>query len=621
MSESFKEIAEKNNKRYAKTKKYVDWAYLVAVAFIIAGRAMVLTRQSNDTFVTVIVYTGSALLFLIGAYRLFFQFFKNWKKALLGLSVVVFSFIFSELSSSASEFPVVALAIVGAMDVSANSILWAGIAGNLVMISNNVIVALFFSGNDRYAYDVNNFFYLGDNYLSFPTFNNFSSTDFAAHYFWILAAYLWIRGKKITWGEILALGAFDAMIYSMTGSNTSLVGISLLLIIVMAYKIWLSWAAKKNLNTDLQGENRNNLSDSLSKGVNTVFGFCCKYSFAIFAAVTIVLTVLYNSGNPVFYRLNNLLHMRLGLGHKGIVEYGIHLFATRVRVYGSFASIDGYYNFIDCSYVSILVRSGIIPLLFFVGSMTAIQLRHKKYLFGAVLLAVCALSCVEEHHMAEIPYNFFILMLFADFRLDDKIGSSDSVKTQNQKIVNVLAFALCGVFSISTVLINYPRFKTVKELDALDNKASEIYCAVQDNLNSLVENGIWQLKTSPMNSYMYGDLVKEPEDFYAVTGTAWNEYTKEPKVHSFYAVYYDNQIPSDNGILNLLISDEVKAMVGDGSIVVEYDVQSGRVYAVWYSDNPGCYVVEDTGSRNYTRMARLNNDEAKEGYSTGGKNV
>ena len=139
-------------------------------------------------------------------------------------------------------------------------------------------------------------------------------------------------------------------------------------------------------------------------------------------------------------------------------------------------------------------------------------------------------------------------------------------------------------------MINYPRFKAVKDLDALDNKASEIYSAVQNNLNTLVGNGTWQLKTSPMNSYMFGELVKEPEDFMSVTGSTWKEYTKEPKVHSFYAVYYDNQIPSDDGILELLISDEVKTLVGNGSIVIEYDVQSGKVYAVWYSEQSGCYV-------------------------------
>lgn len=618
MGGSFQELVEKNSKLYSKTKKYVDLAYFVAVLFIVAGRAMVLTREANAVFVTIIVYTGSALLFLIGAYRLFFQIFKNWKKALLGFLVVVFSFVYAEFSSSASEFPVVALAIIGAMDVSADSILLAGIIGNLVMIANNVIVAVFNSENDMFAYDSNDFFYLGDNYVSFPTFNNYSSTDFAAHYFWIIAAFLWIRGRKITWGEIFALGTLDAMVYSMTGSNTSLIGISLLFILTIGYKIWFSLLQKSN-NCEKRDsfDKMKDVFCSLVSVTKGILEFCFKYSFAFFAVITIFLTIFYNSGNPFFFSLNNILHHRLGLGHKGIVEYGIHLFASGVRVYGSNSSIDGYYNFIDCSYVSILIKGGIIPLLFFVGSFTAIQLKHKKFLFGAALLAICALSCVEEHHMAELPYNFFILLLFADFNLDKKTGV-DSQKLQTKKAINGLSFALCGVFAISTVCINLPRFKSIKELDMLDNKAAQIYSAVQDDLDCLVENGTWQNETVSMSSLMYGEVVKEPEDFFAVTGVTWDEQTNDPKAHSYYAVYYDNDIQTTSGsILNLLISDKTKELIGTGSVIIEYDVQTGKVYSIWYSEQPGCYVIEGAGARTVIRRPRLSGKETKEGYSTG----
>ena len=619
MSDSFKAIADKNNKLYGKTKKYADIAYFVAVLFIVAGRAMVLTRHSNDIFVTTIVYAGSALLFLIGAYRLFFQFFKNWKKALLGLLVVIFSFIYSEFSSSASEFPVVALAIVGAMDVSADSILLAGIIGNLVMIANNVIVAFFNSGNDMYAYDSNDFFYLGDNYVSFPTFNNFSSTDFAAHYFWIIAAFLWIRGKKITWCEIFAVGALDAMVYSMTGSNTSLIGISLLFFLTFGLKLWLSISQRSHsCEKAVPSDKKNIVIYSLTSISNNLIGFGIKYSYVIFAVVTILLTVFYNTGIPVFYMLNNMLHHRLGLGHKGIVEYGIHPFASGVRVYGSNSSIDGYYNFIDCSYVSVLVRGGIIPLLFYVGSLTTIQLRHKKFLYGAALLAVCALSCVEEHHMAELPYNFFILLLFADYNLDKKTGV-DSLKKQTKKVISGLSFALCGVFAVSTMCINIPRINLIKELDMLDSKATQIYIAVQGDLDRLVENGTWKMETSSMSSSMYGEVVSEPEDFIAVTGTTWKEQTSDPKAHSYYAVYYDNDIQTaSDSVLTLLISDKTKELIGNGSVVIEYDVQTAELYSVWYSEQPGCYVIKGSGARTSIRRPQLSGKESKEGYSTGG---
>ena len=505
------------------------------------------------------------------------------------------------------------------MDVSADSILLAGIIGNLVMIANNVIVAFFNSGNDMYAYDSNDFFYLGDNYVSFPTFNNFSSTDFAAHYFWIIAAFLWIRGKKITWCEIFAVGALDAMVYSMTGSNTSLIGISLLFFLTFGLKLWLSISQRSHsCEKAVPSDKKNIVIYSLTSISNNLIGFGIKYSYVIFAVVTILLTVFYNTGIPVFYMLNNMLHHRLGLGHKGIVEYGIHPFASGVRVYGSNSSIDGYYNFIDCSYVSVLVRGGIIPLLFYVGSLTTIQLRHKKFLYGAALLAVCALSCVEEHHMAELPYNFFILLLFADYNLDKKTGV-DSLKKQTKKVISGLSFALCGVFAVSTMCINIPRINLIKELDMLDSKATQIYIAVQGDLDRLVENGTWKMETSSMSSSMYGEVVSEPEDFIAVTGTTWKEQTSDPKAHSYYAVYYDNDIQTaSDSVLTLLISDKTKELIGNGSVVIEYDVQTAELYSVWYSEQPGCYVIKGSGARTSIRRPQLSGKESKEGYSTGG---
>lgn len=615
MSESFKEIAEKNNKRYAKTKKYVDWAYLVAVAFIVAGRAMVLTRESNDTFVTVIVYTGSALLFLIGAYRLFFQFFKNWKKALLGLAVVIFSFIFSELSSSASEFPVVALAIVGAMDVSADSILLAGIAGNLIMIANNVIMNFFGKAADNLNLMGNNsFFYLGENRFTFSIFNNLSSTDFASHYFWILTAYLWVRGKKITVGELFAVAALDFLIYSLTGSSTTFICITLILICAICYKLYQKYSTSK-LKTRLS--DKFSIIRKLASGLNSIFVFCSKYSFVIFAFLTISLAVSYNIGNPVLSRLNDMLHMRISLGNRGIEEFGIHLFSTNVHIYGAYSSIDNFYNFMDTSYISILVRSGVIPLIFFVGTMTVIQIRHKKYIYGVILIAVCALSCVEEHHLVQLPYNFFILLLFADYT-DDKLSSDKENKTLlSNRMVNVFASVLCIVFTISIFVVNIPRFNAVKELDRLDSKSDEIYLAIQNNIDNSYNEGRWQQEVKAINSSFYGKAMDKPCDFVDVTGSEWSQMIEDSKAHAYYSVYYDDQcnFASDDRLITIMINDDVKSLIGNGSVVIEYDVQTGKVYSVWYSEQYGCQVID--GGRTANRNDRLIPGTIKEGYSTG----
>ena len=161
----------------------------------------------------------------------------------------------------------------------------------------------------------------------------------------------------------------------------------------------------------------------------------------------------------------------------------------------------------------------------------------------------------------------------------------------------------------------------MKECDRLDARASEIYLAVQENIDVLTAEGVWQEKTSLMNSNQYGDLITvEPYDFRYIAGMKWSDANKDPKAHSYYSVTFD---PADNedscSVIELLITDDIMALIGNGSAVIEYDVITGKVYSVWYSEEPGCHVIV-TG-RLQDRADRLRMKEGMEGYSTGGANV
>ncbi|MBP5598273.1 MAG: hypothetical protein J6Y02_23095, partial [Pseudobutyrivibrio sp.] len=449
--------------------------------------------------------------------------------------------------------------------------------------------------------------------------NNCSSTDFAAHYMWLTAAYLWFRGYKITWGEVFAVASLDVLIYSFTGSNTTLIGISLLVVFAFIIKIWT--ILKKNGTAEKLG-----MAGKIAYGFKEFFVFCSRLSFIVFAAVTVGLAYLYSVDNPITYKLNNILHLRLSLGHRGIIEHGLHLFASEVPVYGMFSSADGYYNFMDCSFISILVTCGILPFVFYLLSMTAIQFRHKKFAYGVVLLAVCALSCIEEQHLSEIHLNYFLLLLFADMNPSKKsniTAPSDKkalkLDTSIRKHANIAGAIVSVLLVFVAVLVNYPRFQTAKEFDRLDTKASDIYTSIQSNIDKAKSDNIWESKTAALNSLGYGLVMDEPDDFSSVTGSTWATMTKDPKKHAYYKVYYDsdNDLASGNSILNILISDEVKAKIGNGSVLIEYDVAEGKVYSVWYSDYHGCYVIDGYGARNSSREARLKVDVPNEGYYAG----
>lgn len=586
--------------------KVVDVAYITILFFFMACNALRLVRVS---FIPIDIpyLTCFIVLAIIALFRLFIVYLQDRRKILFPIIALLLSVLIMMLSGNSTLLHIV-IAAIGGIGVNADHILTAGIAGNVVMIVNNFFMTLF-SKPDLFEveYQDRHFMLLGNDSIYVSKMNNFSSTDFASHYFWVIAAFLWIRGKKITWGEIFALGALDILVYSLTASKTTLLCVFLLLFcaVFTKLKVHLSW-----------------LSDCKNKFVNAItkiFVFCCKYSFLIFAVLCIILAMSFTCSSPFMLWLNDKLHWRLSLGHRAMAEYGISLITADIPIYGMSSSADGFYNFLDCSYIAILLRNGVLALALYLGFVSSIQYRHKKYFYGLVILAVCALSCVEEHHLSELPYNMFLLLAFADLNADKKADETVlSQKIAFRKALNGVSFLLCGCFMAASVAIYYPMYKSVKNMDRLDNRALEIYNAVQDNLDAMTADGSWQQATAVMTSDVYGDKLDRPDDFDTVTGVSWNKATVDPKAHSYYSVYYStlDTVGESDAILELLITDEVKSMIGDGSVIIEYDVVAGEVYAVWYAEAPGCYVI-DNGRRS-DRIGRLRSDvKLVEGYSTG----
>lgn len=603
-----------------KCKRIIDLIYLFGLVFYLAAKACALSRLVYVDFVSLFMTIGTVVFFIVGVYRIVIELARNRKKALIAIALVVFGIVYSLISPEASDFPIIALAIAGGMGVSADSILLSGIISNFILIMNNVFMVVF-SGDDAASSYMgeNNFFFLGGNRFSFPIMNNCSSTDFAAHYFWITAAFLWLRGRKLTWGEILAVASVDAVVYALTGSNTTFIGISMMLVFALYMKLYLTYKNGKLKSGKKEG---NGVLSKVAGAFDKFVVFCARFSFVIFAAFTIATAYLFNVGNPFLLKLNNILHLRVSLGHRGIIENGIHLFASDVPVYGAFSSADGYYNFLDCSYVSILVICGLIPLLFYLASMTGIMFKHKDYRFGLVLLAVCALVCVEEQHLAELSNNFFLLLLFADFSSKTAIDAKKKAGDKNKLVINLSAVALSVAMSVVTGLVYYPRYQAKNDLDRLDAKSADIYDAIQSNIQLAASDGLWKPMTDSVNSFHYGDVLEEPDDFASVSGSSWADYTRDPKSHAFYSIYYDSdRKPSDNPVTAVMITDEVRDLIGDGSIVVEYDVVEAKVYSVWYSESHNCLALSGAGARDFTRAARLKTNVVREGYSTGGKHA
>lgn len=576
----------------AKTKKYVDVLYLVALFLYLADSACSLTYKP-PVFCGYLVTASTVVFVIVAIYRMAVEFSNNMKKAACAFIFLLIGAACSLFINDGFALAVIACAVVGAMGVNSDHILGAGLAGNVVLVISNLVTSFLIDPSTLVTeIQQRDFFYLRDS-LYVSRFNNRSATDMGAHYFWMAAAYVWIRGKKITWGEIVALAALNALVYSLTGSSNSLLCISILIVVAVVVKLY------HLINKD--GKN-----NKFTEGLKKIISVCSKISFAIICAVCVIIACCFNLTNPVITRINSLFHERFSYGYRGIVEYGIHLFASDVPNYGINTSADGYYNFIDNSYLNILVGSGVVLLLFYVISLTAIQIRHKKFIYGAVILAVCALSCVEEHHLAELPYNFFLLLLFAD--IDEGKKNSTVTKFRKPVLVNIASFTAFALLVVAVVGVNYPRFERIKLLDSVDARAGEIYLSVQRNLE-ISDPRIF----AAMSSDQYGEVLVNPEDFKSVTGMSWNDAVSNPKAHSYYSFYYDGNSADTSEMAEILLSSDTKDLIGKGSVVIEYDIASGKVYSVWYSNTSGCNAIADGRNNRAERFRTVN----PEGYYTG----
>lgn len=148
----------------------------------------------------------------------------------------------------------------------------------------------------------------------------------------------------------------------------------------------------------------------------TVFTLMNCFSFPLFCSLMLALTAAYGKGFAFTDKLNALLHQRLRLSVEAYRQYGITLFGTPFDLSGSGRStlVNNDYNFVDSSYLMILLRYGIIILavlciIWTIMSFKARLAGNTRLLFA---LSVTAIHAVSEHHFPDVNYNFYIILPF-----------------------------------------------------------------------------------------------------------------------------------------------------------------------------------------------------------------
>lgn len=135
-----------------------------------------------------------------------------------------------------------------------------------------------------------------------------------------------------------------------------------------------------------------------------VIPFLMANSFLIFAGLSIYITLIYDSNVPWMFELNHSLESRLQLGHDGFNTYPVTLFGQDIIFVGNGLTSSGQmtvgiYNYIDCFYIHILLRYGIVFFVLVIGSYTALSYilwKNKNYFLMMLLTMLSGHAMIDD---------------------------------------------------------------------------------------------------------------------------------------------------------------------------------------------------------------------------------
>lgn len=209
-------------------------------------------------------------------------------------------------------------------------------------------------------------------------------------FFFFIMSYIYLRREKMHTVEYLILELLNCWFFVMTDARMSfyLSSVALLFFAVMRY-YWKNHDGSRFLN------------------------WLLIFSPIIMCGIALILHAGYNSANETWNALNSLLSGRLELGSKGIQEYGITLFGQPIQWIGfGFGAAAGTYNYVDCSYMQILLQNGVVilgvVLLIYIYIMY-MAVRVKDFFLQTIILVILVFS-ITEPRLMNLGYNIFPLL-------------------------------------------------------------------------------------------------------------------------------------------------------------------------------------------------------------------
>ena len=373
------------NNRFISEKIYLFILFIwVVVASLVTTTYFVRLDGFLSLYRSLLYFTIFALLIkeLMNLPKTLNYFRFHWKQLLVVIALFISMFIVAKNRDGILDINVLLL-VFSARDIDFRKLLGTfSLATFLVLCltiyasQKGIIANMFMNADGGYRFS------LGFNYVSFAS----------QRLFFALCTYLMFRGKRISYLELLALLLATIYMYQQT-STTSPFYLSILILTYVLFSI-------KIFKKEFIIENF-----WLKKIAN--YGF-------ILALIITLYFCFYSSGN-LFHLVDQFTHNRLRLSVEGFRNFGVswlgqHIIFTTMDIFGNFTS---NYNFIDSSFVQLLVIDGLVVSAFMLFALTKVMKYFVSIRKDIVLacLGIMIIHGMFDPQMLVLRYSPLILFI------------------------------------------------------------------------------------------------------------------------------------------------------------------------------------------------------------------
>lgn len=223
-------------------------------------------------------------------------------------------------------------------------------------------------------------------------------------FFYLLLGYIYIRREKISYFEYIVAAVIGVWLFKMTDSRMAFFMTELCVLYFVWAKLWGNrWRIQRKFSRLL---------------------FLLPWIISFFS---ILIHYIYNPRSSMWRLLNRLLSGRLSYGKDAFDKYGINLFGAPVQWIGYTAKTPDTtsavgYNYVDCSYVQILVSYGLIFLFVVLLLYTCVVCRAIKigdYFLVSIIFFVLMMA-ITEPRLMNFAYNPFVMLAFSDLDIQNR---------------------------------------------------------------------------------------------------------------------------------------------------------------------------------------------------------